>query len=206
MRVRAKISVNWNVYAGILVAAAIISLLFFPPLLQTQTQPAQRYSLEEAQKVFQAIDKLIIENQQPWDGPPREILITESELNSYIAYRIETEKEEIMKELKLKLFEMNRIEGKIHFDLRGQDIPQFIRQEMDIYFAADLEVANGKAKLNLKEIFLNEQPIQPLVLDLIIAISARINKLEASSINDWYELPYGIKDIKTQKGTATFYY
>jgi DNA-binding ferritin-like protein (Dps family) len=160
----------------------------------------------EAQKVFRAIDKLQAETQQPWSGPWREIGITESELNSYIAYRIETEKEEIMKELRLKLFEMNRIEGKIHIDLRGQDIPQFIRPEMDLFFAADIVVADGKAKLNLKEIFLGDEPIQPFIIDLIIAVSAKVNKVEATSITDWYELPYGIKNIKTQKGQAIFYY
>ena len=206
MGVCQKIRVRLNFRAGILIAGAIVALIFFTSFLRTQTQPAQNYSLPEAQKVFQAIDRILAETQQRWSGPPREIVITESELNSYIAYRIETEKEEIMKELKLKLFEMNRIEAKIHIDLRGQDVPQFIRPELDIYFAADLEVANGKAKLNLKEIFIGDQPVRPYFIDLIIAISARINKLEASSITDWYELPYGIKDIKTQKGMAIFYY
>lgn len=164
------------------------------------------YSLVEANKVLKAIDKVQAETQQPWSGPFREIIITESELNSYIAYRIETEKEEIMKELRLKLFERNRIEGKIHVDLRGQEIPQFIRPEMDFYFAADLQAASGKVKFDLKELFLGDEPIQPLIIDLIIAIAARLDKAQATSINDWYELPFGIKDIKTQKGKAIFYY
>ncbi len=198
--------VRWHFKTGIPIAAAIVALVFFASYLLTQNQSPQTYSLAEAKKVFKAIDRLILENQQPWSGPWREILITESELNSYIAYRIETEKEEIMKELKLKLFEKNRIEGKIHADLRGQDIPQFIQQEMDLYFAADLEVAGGKAKLNLKEVFLGDEPIKPFLIDLIIAISAQLSRVEASSITDWYELPYGIKDIKTEKGRAIFYY
>ena len=164
------------------------------------------YSLVEANKVLKAIDKVQAETQQPWSGPLRQIVITESELNSYIAYRIENEKEDIMKELRLKLAEGNKIEGKIHLDLRGQAIPQFIRPEMNFYFAADLLVADGKTKLDLKELFLEGQPIQPLILDLIIAVAARLDKTEATSINDWYELPYGIKDIKTQDGKAIFYY
>jgi len=206
MRVRRKIHVRWHFKTGLLIAAAVVALFPPPSFLPTQNQPLQAYSLVEAQKVLNAIDNLILENQRPWSGPRREIVITESELNSYIAYRIETEKEEIMKELKLKLFEMNRIEAKIHIDLKGQEIPQFIRPEMDLYFAADLEVADGKVRLNLKEIFLGDQPIQPFVIDLIIAISSKLSNIEASSITDWYELPYGIKDIKTQKGEAVFYY
>ena len=181
-------------------------LFYFSSFLNPQNQGAQNYSLAEAQKVFEAIEKLETETRQPWSGPFREIIITESELNSYIAYRIETEKEEIMKELRLKLFEKNRIEGKIHVDLRGQQIPKFMRPEVDFYFAADLEAASGKVKLDLKKLFLGDEPIQPLILDLIIAVASRLDKTQATSINDWYELPYGIKDIKTHKGKAIFYY
>jgi hypothetical protein len=184
------------------------ALLALAPFLMSQRKAARPlgYSLLEAQKVLKAIDKVEAASLKPHTGPLREITITESELNSYIAYRIDTEHEEIMKELRLKLFENNRIEGKIHVDLRGQKIPQFIRPEMDFYFSADLLVDSGKVKVDLKELFLGDEPIQPVILDLVIAVSARLNKTEATSINDWYELPYGIKDIKTHKGEAVFYY
>src|SRR4030043_2275231 len=186
-------------------------LLFLVPVLlaafcQKDTRATAAYSLEEAQKVLAAIADLESATEQPWGGPPRSLTITESEFNSYTAYRIENEKEEIMKELRLKLFDKNKIEGKIHIDLRGQDVPRFIRPEMDVYFSANLLINNGQAKVDLQELFLGDEPIKPFVLDLVIAISARLNNQEATSINDWYELPYGIKDIKTEKGKATFYY
>jgi hypothetical protein len=180
------------------------------PLLVTafcQKDPqTPAYSLEEARKVFAYIDQIEAETQQPWSGPLRSVTVSESEFNSYIACRIETEKEEIMKELRLKFLDNNKIEGKIHIDLRGQDIPRFIKPEMDVYFAADLLAQNGQAKVDMKEIFLGDEPIKPMILDLVIAISARLNNQKATSINDWYELPYGIKEIKTEKGEATFFY
>ena len=190
---------------------AIPLLLFLVPVLlaafcQKDTRATAAYSLEEAQKVLLAIDKIQAETPQPWSGPLRSLTITESEFNSYIAYRIENEKEEIMKELRLKFFDENKIEGKIHIDLRGQDVPRYIRPEMDVYFAADLLTNNGLAKIDLKQLFLGDEPIQPLILDLVIAISARLNNEKATSLNDWYELPHGIKDIKTEKGKATFFY
>jgi len=40
----------------------------------------------------------------------------------------------------------------------------------------------------------------------VMAVSARLRNEPATSLNDWYELPYGLKDIKTEKGKATFYY
>ena len=186
-------------------------LLFLVPVLlvafcQQDTRATAAYSLEEAQKVLRAIDKIEAETQQPWSGPLRSLTITESEFNSYIAHRIETEKEEIMKELRIKFFKENKIEGKIHIDLRGRDIPSFIRPEMDVYFAADLLTNNGLAKVDIQQLFLGDEPIKPLILDLVIAISARLNNEKATSLNDWHELPYGIQDIKTEKGKATFFY
>ncbi|MGQ9673984.1 MAG: hypothetical protein ACUVV5_12790 [Candidatus Aminicenantales bacterium] len=170
------------------------------------TSSTQTYSVDEALKIFQAIEKVQAEASQPSSGPLREITVTESELNSYIAYRIETEHEEIMKELRLKLFDNNRIEGKIHIDLHGRDIPRFIRPELNFYFSADVLVSDGLVKFDIKELFLEDEPIQLALLDMVIAIAAKVSGEEPVSLNDWHELPYGIKDIKTLKGRAKFYY
>jgi len=134
------------------------------------------------------------------------MVITESELNSYLAYRLETEREEITREIHIKLLERNEIEGKIVIDLRNQEIPKFLKPLMNFYFRGRLEVQEGKAKLDLKKLFLENEPIPPMVLDLIIYISAKIEKTEASSINDWYELPYGIDSIETHSGWLALFY
>jgi hypothetical protein len=184
----------------------VVPFLLAPGPFSRDCPQSQDYSLAEALKILRAIDKITSEGARPGGGRLRKIAVTESELNSYIAYRIEAEKEEIMKELRLKLFDKNRIEGKIHIDLRGRRVPQFIRPEMNFYFAAGLLVSKGGVKIDIQKLFLEDQPIQPLLLDLVIAISARLNNEKATSISDWYELPYGIRDIKTEKGKATFYY
>jgi hypothetical protein len=166
----------------------------------------QDYSLPEAEKVLKAIEIMEKEQSRGEKGPLREIVITEKELNSYIAYRIETEKEEIMKELRLKLFKRNKIEGKVLIDLKGQQIPDFIRPQMTLFFGGKLEVEEGKARLNIKDLFLEDQRVKPTILDVILNVASKINKTEVSSMNDWNELPYGIKDIKTSRHKATFYY
>ncbi len=102
--------------------AFIFLLLSF----STLSSGIQDYSLPEARKVLKAIDKMESEQSRGDKGSLEKIVITEKELNSYIAYRIEREKEEIMKELRLKLFKRNKIEGKVLIDLRGQKIPKFI--------------------------------------------------------------------------------
>jgi len=166
----------------------------------------QDYSFPEARKVLEAIDKMESEQSRGDKDSLKKIVITEKELNSYIAYRIETEKEEIMKELRLKLFKRNKIEGRVLIDLRGQKIPEFIRPQMTLYFGGKLKVKKGRARLDIKDLFLEDQRVKPTILDVILNIASKINKTEASSMNDWHELPYGIKDIKTNRHKATFYY
>jgi hypothetical protein len=166
----------------------------------------ENYSLEEALKVLKAIERIKAETASKSKSTLRKIAITESELNSYIAYRIETEKEEVTKEIRLKLLERNEIEGKIVIDLRNQEIPKFLKPLMNFYFAGKLEVEGGKIRLNIKKLFLENQPIHPMVLDLIIYISAKIEKTEASSISDWYEFPYGIDNIETHPGWVAIFY
>lgn len=133
-------------------------------------------------------------------------VITESELNSYIAYRIETEKEEVMRELRLKLFEENRVEAKVLVDLSGQDLPKLLQPRMTFYLGGKIKVKDEKVKLEVKELFLEGQPIQPRILDLVIYIASKIENTEPTSLSEWYDLPYGIKNIETQRGKAIFYY
>jgi len=174
---------------------------------QLQSKYSQsQYSLEEARQVFEIIEQLeqdLLKNNQ---RKLQSVIVTESELNSYFAYRIEAEKEDIMKQLHLKIFKNNKIEGKILIDLKGQKIPDFLRPEMNIYFAGKVEVNNGKGRILMKKLFLEDQPIQPQVLDAIIFIASKLQNSEPTSLYDWYELPFGIKDIKTKKQQAIFFY
>jgi hypothetical protein len=182
------------------------AFIFLVLSFSTLSTGIQDYSLPEAQKVLKAIEKMESEQSRGEKDSLKNIVITEKELNSYIAYRIETEKEEIMKELRLKLFKKNKIEGKVLIDLRGQEIPKFIRPQMTLFFGGKLEVKNGRARLDIKDLFLEDQRIKPTILDVILNIASKTNKTEVSSMKDWYELPYGIKDIKTKRQKATFYY
>jgi len=164
------------------------------------------YSLKEALKVLNLIEKIQLEQSRSTNGKLRRVTVTESELNSYIAFRIETEKEEIMKQLNLHIQINNRIEGSILIDLRGQNVPDFLRPQMNLYFGGRVEVKEKKVRINIKKLFIEDIPIQPEILDVIIQIASKIENSEPTSLYDWYDLPFGIKDIKTQNGKAIFYY
>ncbi len=167
---------------------------------------AQDGSRKEALRVLGLIEKIQQEQLARTTARLRTVAVSESELNSYIAYRIQSEKEEVMKELSLKLLDKNRIEGKIGLDLRGQRLAFFLKAELNFYFEADIISREGKARLEIKRLFLEEQQVQSALLDLAISIAARLSHSKASSLNDWYELPYGLKSLETRRGRLTVTY
>jgi len=186
--------------------AGKIAFIFLFFSFSISSSGLQDYSLPEALRVLRAIKKAQSEQSKRNKDPIRKIVITESELNSYTGYRIEKEKEKTMKEFRLKLFKENKIEGKVMMDLRGQKIPKFLRPQMTIYFGGKLEVKNGMARFNIKDLFLGDQRLKPKIIDIIIRIATKTKSTKAWSINDWHELPYGIKDVKINHREVIFYY
>lgn len=164
------------------------------------------YSREEALKVINILQEIERYRAQSRQRSLTQAMITESELNSYIAYRIDVEREQIMKELRFKLLKGNKIEGKVFIDLSGQKIPGFLRPQMIIYFGGRIEVRDGRVKLDLRDLFIEDQRIEPRVVDLIISIASRAKKISTWSINDWFELPYGIKDLEIRRRAAVLFY
>jgi hypothetical protein len=161
---------------------------------------------EDARKVLEILDR-IQNDQGPASGRPlRTAVVSERELNAYIAYRIETEQEEIMKELRLKLLPENRVEGKIFIDLSGRSVLGFLKPQMNVYFAGMLETEGPKVRVRFESLFLGEQRIQPVLLDMIIRTISKIENTEPVSIEDWYDLPYGIRKMETRAGELVVSY
>ena len=163
-------------------------------------------TFQEARRVVEALERIHKESPARAGAPLAKMDFSESELNSYIAYRIASEKEEVMKELRLKLFDQNRIEGKIFVDLSGQKLPFQLKPRMNLYFEGNFEVQNGQIRLAFKKLFLEEQQVPLMLLDMIIYVAAKLGKTDPTSINDWYELPFGIRDMRTGLGRVTIYY
>ncbi|MFW6129517.1 MAG: hypothetical protein ACOC6P_04650, partial [Candidatus Aminicenantaceae bacterium] len=163
---------------------------------------SQDYSIAEVRKVYDAIRLIQREQMRKDRRSLQNIDITESELNSYIAYRIEAEKEKVMKKLKLKFLDENQIEGRVFIDLQGAEIPRVLQPQMNLRFVAVLKIKDEKARLHLKRLFLEGLPVPGMILDLVIYIASKIDNEKVSSFGDWYELPYGIKDVKIREGIA----
>jgi hypothetical protein len=186
---------------------SVFILAFFPFLIYpspVKQKASLSYDVAKALKVIRIVQRMQEKQVLEKPGVTETVAVTEDELNAYIAHRIDVEQEDVMKELVLKLNRDNRLEGKVGIDLQGQKLPSFIRPKMTLFFEGRMEIRNGRIRLNLSHLFLENQKVQPAVLDFIIFISARIQGEEPASLNDWFDLPFGIRDIRTEKGRAIF--
>ena len=112
----------------------LIVFIVMIPFFLLLSSGSSQYSIQESEKVFRLIEEIQVDQLEKEENEIKSVEVTESEFNSWIAYRIETEKEEIMKELRFKIFDDNKIEGKIYLDLRGHNLPKLLRPEMNLYF------------------------------------------------------------------------
>lgn len=169
----------------------------------TQISAAARL---DALKVIRFLDKAAADSLMKKTVRPGRMDFTESEFNAYIAYRIEAEKEPIMKELQLKLFDQNRIEGKIGIDLRGQKLPAVLKPQMNLFFEGVFTTQDERIRLDFRKLFLDGQRVPNWVLDMIIYVASKLGKTDTGGVNDWYDLPYGVKDLKTTAGRVSVYF
>lgn len=182
--------------AGILLVAII--LLVLTAGVDQATQDALRVS-----QLIQTIS-----NTPPAAAgdTPRSVKVKEREINAYIAQRIKQENEKILKQLEIKLLDDNRIKGSVGFDLTGLNMLNLLPEQLDFRFDGRLEAQDRKARFNVQSLHLDDQLIQPAVLDMVIAAIAGIYGTQPSSVNDWYVLPYDIQRVDVRKGMATIYY
>ena len=189
-----------------------IKVLLFPALIAgllvlpgggSEITAAERL---DALKVIRFLDRIAADSLMKIAAKPGRMDFTESEFNAYIACRIETEKEPIMKELRLKLFDQNRIEGKIFIDLRGRKIPAVLKPQMNLYFEGVFTTKNEQVRLDLRKLFLDGQRVPNFLLDMIIYVASKLGKTDAGGINDWYGLPLGVKDLRTAPGRVSINY
>jgi hypothetical protein len=186
-------------FAALLLAAS----LSVPCMSGAGRQAAAR---DQALKVLKALDRIQAESLAAPSRSLRRSDFTESDFNAYIAYRLDEEKEDVLKELRLKLLGENRVEGMALVDLSRQKIPAFIKPRMSLYFEGHLVVQGGKARFDFRKLFLEGQEIPLLVLDALIDIAVRLGKSDAGDILKWVDLPYGIKNLRTRAGGVSLYY
>lgn len=148
-----------------------------------------------------------IERQPPRSsGDDLTAEVTEKELNAYIDYRLAQEKEPVCDSLTIKLLDHNHIQGKLRFDAQRLNLDTLLGDNLNFVFRGVFLTRDGAARIDLVSLQLNDQPVNPQVLDFVIHTAALIYRTESSGIGDWYELPKGIKRIMVNEAVAVLYY
>ena len=161
---------------------------------------------QAAARLQQELARIAALSGTPSPGPLRKSVFSERELNAWLADLVEADPKNALRELALKLFDDNRIEGKALVDMSGATLPLGFKPKMNIYFAAQVIVCEGKARVEFSKIFLDSQPIPVAVGDMVSAIAAKGGNSKAGSILDAGALPRGLKDLQSRAGQVILYY
>jgi hypothetical protein len=184
--------------------AAILAALALGPFTAAgQLAPEVR---DRALKVVAALEKLETEQARAPSRTGRSYLVSESDLNAWIAYRMATEAEKYVRSCELKLLEGDRAEGRLVIDLTGTPAAALFGSRADIFFAASAESRDGKIRITMESLFLGSQRLSPDVLDTIIGLVAGLEGKPATSLKDWYPLPYGIRRLQSGTGRLVCLY
>jgi len=192
-------SFRWLSFLVFLVVISLFSLSWGQKKFSGEDQA-------KVQKILQLIEKLEKEALEPQPRPLKEIVLTEEELNAYVAYRLRTDRVEMLQDLQIKLLDNNLIEGKAVFDLSGENLPDFVPRTAVVFFSTVFRVEGGRIHFDFKKIFLGTQELSIDFVSEMIKQIAIAHQAPPEGLNRSYALPFGLKDIKSRKGLAIFYY
>jgi len=159
-----------------------------------------------ALKVIAALEKLEEDAASGTSRSPQSYTVSESDLNAWIAYRVATEMSKSLRSIELRLLDGNRAEGKISIDLSGSAASLLLPPRAEFFFSAQGESKEGKIRLTMDRLYLGTQRLSPAFIDTVIAVLAGLEGEPATSLYDWYALPYGIQRLESRPGQLVCYY
>lgn len=194
--------------ALLLAAASAAAAAEVPPEVRAKAAP-----------IFAALERIEAASRRPTPTrvpatPPspaeapgsRSLTFTEAEFNAYVACRLADEKEAYVKSAEFKLLAGNRVEGRIAIDLGKPQAGGILPQKQDLLFAAAFEAKEGQIRITMDKVFLGTQPISPAFIDLVIGFVSRLQGVEPTTLEDWYDLPPGVLRLETGPGRVVVIY
>jgi hypothetical protein len=184
-------------------AGAMIVLALSVPALRAELPPETR---DRALKVIAVLEKLEMDVARRTLRSPQNYTVSESDLNAWIAYRVATEMGTFVRSIELRLLDGNRAEGKIAIDLSGSPASLLLPARAEFFFSARGETKEGKIRLTMDRLYLGTQRLSPAFIDTVIAVVAGLEGQPATSLQDWYLLPYGIQQLESRAGQLVCHY
>ncbi|BBO85417.1 hypothetical protein DSCO28_59830 [Desulfosarcina ovata subsp. sediminis] len=187
-----RLNHRWHIWPILLMAGIV-----FTGAIDRQTRDALK-----VQHILKTIER-----QPPrTDDKERTAEITQSELNAYIAWRLAHETDTVINTMTVDLLDNNHVTGKIRFDAARLNLDAVLGEALDFDFKGILVNGDRKARLDLIALSLCGQPVKPQVLDFVLQAAALYYGSAISGLNDWYELPPGVRRITVREKGAVLYY
>jgi len=186
-------------------AVVVLASLLFSPARAAAADLTAAMK-KDAARIERELDRIKAQAGTPAPGPARSIVFSEQELNSWLACLLAADSKNALRELALKLFDDNEVEGKAFVDLSGASLPLGLKPRMNIFFAGRVIVHAGAARIELSKLFFEGQSIPVSLVDMVIAAAAKFGKSEAGSILDSVALPRGLRDLRSRKGQLILFY
>ncbi len=161
---------------------------------------------ERAMKVVEALEKAESESTRASAVTRRPLEFSEADLNAFVAYDLLATNEEYVKEVALKLFDKNRVEGKIVVAIAQAQARGGLPSRLELFFAAGFETEAGRIRINMDSLYLGKEKLPVAFIDTVIAVVSRLQGYEPTSLSDWYELPFGIQRLETRPGKVFVYH
>jgi len=168
----------------------------------------------KAAGIFAALEKIEAESHPsparavpPLSGASpgtRSLTFSEAELNAYAACRLENEP--YVRAAVLKLLAGDKIEGRVTIDLGKPQVSGLIPQKQDLLFEARIETRDGKIRIAMDSLYLGTQAISPAFIDIVIGVVSRLQGVEPTTLNDWYDLPPGVLRLESRPGQVVVIY
>ena len=184
-------------------AGLLLSLLLSAILAGGQLTPEVR---ARALRIIADLEKLERGHDRPSSGSAASYAVSESDLNAWIAYRLAMEMDKYVKSCELHLHPGNKAEGKLVLDLSGTPVSAVLPARPELFFSARAETKEGKIRITMDDLFLGNQRLSPGFIDTVIAFAAGLEGQKATSLGDWYPLPYGIRRLELQAGRLICHY
>ena len=182
---------NWRVL--VLICAALVLIAGIDP------------KTKNALKV-QHILKTIEKHQARPGGKALSAKVTENELNDYAWYRLAQEKSTLIRRVTIDLLDNDHVQGTVKFDARQMNLGFLFGEDLDFYFKGLLRTKEGAGRIAFDTLHMNGQPVKPQILNMVLSTTARYYGTEPIRIDDWQELPKGVKRISVKKDRALLFY
>jgi len=162
-------------------------------------------NLDQALKIINFLEQVAAQKQQSGRFQGKTAQFLEQEVSAFFTYLF-SEQVSTFRAIELKFFPGNKVEGRVLLDLSAQALPAYFKPELNLYFAARIEISGRKVRLNYSSLYLETQRIQPEIIDSLISLVAKSQGLESRSLESWYELPEGVENLETGQGRLIVHY